>query len=595
MSQAVSQKTEITETFQFHPNPKFNILPSSGVTQLPNSAVSVSYPRVSHATNGGTNMSFQRVIGEKLFLDRGVVIETAIPVKLTKTGTAWGTAPSATNYVGTATNFLRDVAFRQHALMSVIENMELKFNEGTVANISNVWKAVEETCDYWKESSIDEFCLASIPDRHSKYSNYKSDVNVINTVDSENKKIMLEKSVISDEDIFLGGRSDRYNTRKVVFEYKSATTTTLTLICHIWTFIPFTTFGLPTSPFSIYGVNNFQFDCNLVANYVKHLFVIRDSAVWDKVEFDEAYASLNKSAIQLITYRAPSYVENAMIDPVSGTPKPWRIGYTDMNFQPVSAITPSPQTPDSVDTPQITLGVIPKSIYLSIHAVRDTTKPWLTPNFKARINSIVATIGSAETTIGPSAITIFNLAKSNGLGRDYEAAMFTNGAVIKLDVSKDLSMGGSIVGSNTPVTMHFKIGYTTLDDTHVNYEVRVLTAFAAQLTYRDREFRVVRSLVLSSTAFDIQNQAEEYYKNTIPHAMTIGAGFFGDVWSGVKKLASKGFNWIKEHPDEALGLVRKGIKLATGAGNVPYTQNIIGGSDTLLLGAGKTQQNVFKN
>jgi len=53
-----------------------------------------------------------------------------------------------------------------------------------------------------------------------------------------------------------------------------------------------------------------------------------------------------------------------------------------------------------------------------------------------------------------------------------------------------------------------------------------------------------------------------------------------------KKLAGKGIEYAKENPQEALGMLRQGVKLATGARNVPYQNSIVGGSPKMILGAG---------
>lgn len=252
-------------------------------------------------------------------------------------------------------------------------------------------------------------------------------------------------------------------------------------------------------------------------------------------------------------------------------------------------------------TGQISVGVVPKSVYLSIHAVKDQAAPWKTPNFKGRIKQIVAQVGSGEVTIGPSALRIFDLCRSNGLAKDYESAMFTNGAVVRLDLSKDLSIGSTLIGANMPLTLSFSLMFDDLTPTAsaTQYELRCMLAFAGQVQYKDRAFTPIRSLVLSSVSFSVENQAAALYGESTPEIMTIGAGFFGDIWSGIKNIAKKGFNWVKENPEEALGLVRKGIKLATGAGHVPYVQTyggahttVIGGSDTMILGAG--DDSIFK-
>ena len=85
------------------------------------------------------------------------------------------------------------------------------------------------------------------------------------------------------------------------------------------------------------------------------------------------------------------------------------------------------------------------------------------------------------------------------------------------------------------------------------------------------------------------------YGELSPKIMTIGAGVFGDIWNGIKKGANAGIKWVKNNPDKVAEYLGKGIR-ALASGNVPYQQNMIGGQETLLLGAGagSVNRNPFK-
>jgi hypothetical protein len=336
------------------------------------------------------------------------------------------------------------------------------------------------------------------------------------------------------------------------------------------------------------------------ANFVKEIFVM-NGTLFSGIDFDYGNTAKHKSTLLYKIYKAPDYITANMVDKATGGIKPYRIGHSSVSVQPVRATSGG----TDATTDQISVGVVPKSVYLSVHAVKDSAKPWETPNFKGRIKQIIATVGSSEVTIGPSALRIFDLCRSNGLAKDYESAMFTNGSVVRLDLSKDLSIGSTLIGANVPMTLSFRIVYDDLTPipalpaTPTKYEFRCMLAFASQVQYKERAFTMVRSLVLSALNFSVENQAAALYGESTPEFMTIGAGFFGDIWSGIKNIAKRGFNWVKDNPEEALGLVRKGIKLATGAGNVPNMQTyggayttVIGGNETLLLGAG--DDSIFK-
>jgi hypothetical protein len=179
------------------------------------------------------------------------------------------------------------------------------------------------------------------------------------------------------------------------------------------------------------------------------------------------------------------------------------------------------------------------------------------------------------------------------LEKDYESSMFTNGFVVKLDVAKDLSVGGHLIGANIPTTIQFTVNYDNLENAARIYELRIATSFPSQLVYDNREFKLMTSLILSNAPYDITNQAAALYSQLSPRVVTIGAGVFGDIWNGIKKAGRQAITWVKNNPDQVASMIGKGVRAVVG-GNVPYQQNMIGGSNTLLLGAGNMNQNPFK-
>ena len=67
----------------------------------------------------------------------------------------------------------------------------------------------------------------------------------------------------------------------------------------------------------------------------------------------------------------------------------------------------------------------------------------------------------------------------------------------------------------------------------------------------------------------------------------------GDIWNGIKKAGRAAFKWVKDNPDQVASMIGKGVRAIVG-GNVPYQQNMSGGSNTLLLGAGNVNRDPFK-
>jgi hypothetical protein len=66
---------------------------------------------------------------------------------------------------------------------------------------------------------------------------------------------------------------------------------------------------------------------------------------------------------------------------------------------------------------------------------------------------------------------------------------------------------------------------------------------------------------LSNAPYDITNQAAAMYAELTPKVVTIGAGVFGDIWSGIKHAGKAGVNWVKNNPDKVAALIGKGVRL----------------------------------
>ena len=587
----IVQKTEIEDKFQISPNSKFDILPHRGITLLENTAVSTQYAKVFEKMSGSNSATLTYQLGERLFLDRGVFLEVDVPLVLTPT-TPFATAPVAADYHILAGGF-RDIAFRQYGILSCLDQLSVQFNNNPVTTLTNIQRCMEMTPEYGNGLMINKHFPASQPDRFVSYDMYSSDGSAqLETLNEDGDNIRMYIPAVSEENVFTGGYSNSYNSRRPAFKFAGGTTTALKVQVKCWMYIPFSFFATSDAETSLYGINTLTITPTFVNDFVKRLFVTK-GVFWSSIDFDSGNQAKHQITMRIKTYLAPDYIQKEMIDR-NGLPKPYRLGHNRIYPLPpktLSSVT-SLSKGNIAISDQVTVGSIPKHVYIGIHPT-SVTGATNTPNFKGRINSIQCTIGNETTVIGPSSLLLFNLCKGNGLEKDYESAMLTNGFVVKLDVSKDLSVGGSLIGANIPTTMQFTVNFDSLEKADRVYELRLICTFPGQLVYDNREFKVLTSLVLSNAPYDISNQAAALYAELSPKIMTIGAGVFGDIWTGVKKGASAGVKWLRDNPDKVAALIGKGVRALAG-GNVPYQQNMAGGSSTLLLGAGSMGQNPFK-
>jgi hypothetical protein len=239
-NQVVVQKTELTEKFLIKPNKKFDILPSQGITELENTPVSVSYQTISHPTNGGQTVSFQTRIGETFFLDRGVILQQEIPVAITL-ATAHASTIDASNYVE-ACGYFKNLALRQNGLIAGIENIELTLNENVVTNVTQVARAYEMSSEYYAGGDMAKFMPASQPDRFYSYDHYEgTGPKVVSSKNELGNTVQLAITPVNEENIFTGGYSNTYNSRKIVAQFVSATSDnkTVNVKLFLWCYIPY--------------------------------------------------------------------------------------------------------------------------------------------------------------------------------------------------------------------------------------------------------------------------------------------------------------------------------------------------------------------
>jgi hypothetical protein len=327
---------------------------------------------------------------------------------------------------------------------------------------------------------------------------------------------------------------------------------------------------------------------------------------WESIEFDNTKSDKHVSKLILKQYTAPSYVRKAMIDSVTGSVKPYRLGFSQCKVlspaNPIKSDVTALSTDNVINSGQLSLGVVPKCIYIALKSLgpvgSDVTKPYRNSNFFGRIKKLNVSLNNTETVIShsDSALALYYMAKANNLNLSKETALLTNGYVLKLDLTKDLALSGNIIGSNTPCTLSLDITFDNLANFETKYELRLVIVNESQVVYADREFKVSEKLVLSSTPFDISSQASIWYSENTVSLQMIGGGILGDAWSQIKKLASKGWNYVKENPQDVLANIMKyGKLLAAGhpsnntvGGNIPSI-NMIAGNKTLSGGQTNVQ------
>lgn len=597
--EAVQQQTTLTERLQYQKNTKFDKYSLNGVNLIQNSANNVSYQTLSSNSGGGQNFNFFTKIGKSLFLDRGIYLNSEIPIKISLVDASVALA-TKDNYP-TALNNFQNICLSQYGLLQAIENIEVKFNDQTIAMQSNLATCFNNVSEYINEGSMSETFPASQYDLYQNYNHYDDSwPEGVSIIAPNGVRILTPKSKMSSENIFTGGFSANYNSRRPTLEFVSAALDkkSINFKLHLMTYIPFTAFGLPDDEHSYYGIDSLSINGTWKNDFVKNLFAVSQKFVSgttfadfiDNIEFDYNNVNSHKTTLSYKIYTAPSYISDALIDRSTGKILPYRVGLNKVMLHPnAQTIIPQVDGTGSFTINDLNLTSVPKSIYLSIRKKKDTGRGYKTPNVMALINSLRIVYNTVETNITSSPYRIYNLAKSNGLQKNIDQCNLS-GYVVKLDFNKDIGTGGLPIGMSNNGNCSIECSLRFIDpDISQHYTLEAVIVYAGNLNYVDEIFSISNSVILNTTQMDYRHQMKELYDTTPDFENMIGSGLFGDVWSGIKNLAKKGFNYAKENPEKILEFARKGIKLATGAGNgvtQPNYSNISGSGQPIGFSAG---------
>jgi hypothetical protein len=137
-----------------------------------------------------------------------------IPLTITRAANAVGVTNA--NYIETFFNSFADLAFRQYPFIQCLSNVEVSLNDTPISMISDMADCFEAVSEYYDENEIDEQFQASQPDRFYSYSHYVDQPQSILTKDLNGNTTRYLISSLSNENVFTGGYSNRYNSRRPV-------------------------------------------------------------------------------------------------------------------------------------------------------------------------------------------------------------------------------------------------------------------------------------------------------------------------------------------------------------------------------------------
>ena len=596
---------EIVEDFVLAPNSAYDKINNETITVLENCPVAKSSQSINYQLGGGSTATFSLKTNETSFIDPAFELRVRVPIKIS--------VPANTALAGTsayaACDYFQSMAVKEFGLLNAIDYLQLKLNGNVVTSTNEVYKNFKICSQYYDADMMLKKIPYSMPDVYSDFSDYNTALasHFISSVGLGGGETRFKGSAFYPLNIFQTTVSNEYNSRHAYIELDNADTvvadqTEFTGTVVLTSYIPFSVFSLPSDEtLALYGVNDLLLQFNLRQDWVKHVFCINDTTI-DDISFDNANSAKCSVDLMLSETSAPSYIQESIIDPTTGSVLPYRFNYSEIQREPVQTSNIAPRQIGEINSNQISVGSLPSRIYVSAIGLGGASATALTtPNYYGRIEQLDITIGNSTTTI-TGAERLYSMSLSNGLNRLRDAALYTSGYAICLDLNKDLGVGrNAIIGANTPTTIQIRMKVRNLTAVSQQFEGNFLLSFNSQLIYSDRNFSVSRTLILSSVEHNVDKITRELYDKHkfTRNAVIIGGSFWGTIFKGLKNAG----RYVINNPDKVINFAKNAARVLTGSGP-GRGNNIIGGavatsSDrpparTLMMGGGTANKSIFK-
>jgi len=624
-----SQEVTNKRTLILDADPRFDIHDDSALIPVKNIASSSQVLELSAQSSSIDNYQFNYSFDTTNFVNSGITFRLVLPLKFVLT-TALAAKATKDDFVEKVFKNFSHLALRQHGILSIIQDWSLTLNNMTY-NVQNANK-LAPIFNYYEDDDVNGWMEASQRDRYQDYEAYvgNDDFTKYSVVspNGSNESVAIPVKVGSNEEnIFLGGFKDGYNTRTPLMTFVKMDDDLKT--CHVKVtleqYLPFGQLSLPGSDLSFYGVRNFGVNIRLLTHHAAaHLFSLAqrqsgtvapftNSFDFSSIELDTSVpVDTTRSKLLVPFYNAPEYIREEMIDPATGNPKSYAFGFTKVELQqPIECKLLEGGT-TTVHLPVNPLGTVPRGMYIYALRKKDFNSSITVANTTstfARLDGLQVNFNDQHTQFPQDALGLYSIAKSNGLHMDRLSAMYTSGFPLKLETQKDLSSGSSVyvgLARRCPVSMSVRVQdlrkQVGSGQTEATYEILVAYTYDAYVEHFNGSFDVKDSLLMDISGFSDRKYHIDFYNKRLRRVTQIG-GFWGTVWRGIKSGARAIGSFLKNNPkilnslgsaiDPSLGNVGDmASSLLPGAG---YNSNSHVGGGTSTLGAGSVQTTTFRN
>lgn len=545
------------------------------------------------------------------FLGRDIqILWDNIPLKCTLDGTA--VTYTTTDFHNSFFNNYKDLVMSPFGMLAGISSINVNI-DGKNFQTADVSTIMESISHYYSPDELARYFDAS--NHNIYYSNLVDESNPwIPSVTTDNQKVLIKASSLSQNDPFSATVDDRFNSRVPVFTCSAAAATAtkdINVRLHgLSTWLPFNLLGISGDSSPLYHANNVKLTVTFHSNWVNRIFQTRrkplaaagDPVAMYKFALDTTATSASSGDLRCCfkTFAAPQYIKSTMNATQDRYLQSYSLIEHDTKTTPI--VFGAGDTSKDINSADFNLRAIPKSIIVSVVNKRSKDEEYLTdPAHFARIDSLTVELAGKVTEIatGNGADQLYTICKSNGLELNKTQALYTFGFPVRLNISDNLTcpsntyVGYSAFGDKGSITLRlrgkctrlhhhtengkFKVPSATatpaITDDEVfkryakEYELRVTIIYASYFAYRmtGSKFDVIESLS-ASTLDSLKSHTNLLKVSYAPKMNTLGGSWITSLLPTLKDIGKGAYNIVRDVISNKNGIRDKLVDSYKGAG-----------------------------
>ena len=499
-----------------------------------------------------------------------------------------------------------DICLAQHALSQGENYSALSFNSTSLGIVTEIPALTNITSPYYDSDQVNEYLMASQPDRFQSFEQYNGGKQTLKFIDIEGHVASTSISPENEQNLFSSKYQAGYTSRTPQWTYIShdAANKTVKVSCLFWKYIQFSVGATPNNESSLAGIERLDYTARFHGNLGARVFNTKTAGGaalnrYIKIEQDISDSDRTDAWMILKVISPPEYVRKTMIDSSTGLMKPYSIGIPRIDCKVYDKITAKPLIPTTFNVGGILLGSVPRSIYVALMKVRQDkggATISTTPINFALINNLTINFDSVNTVFNDQKALSY-VADSNGYQELEPLGRQIKGYPIKLNFGKDITLPRElVVGAGGSFNLSISGTFINQAAVETDYQLYVVPASDATFDFDGTSFSQSSGVYVPAALLDTTYFLRDLYSDSQEELEIIGAGRFGDAMKWLGRNAVKLVKGAWDNRDKIASTVGDISTLVkTVRGGKLQTYNTSGaGSETITLGAGPVKKNIFK-